>query len=36
MAYSQEKNFINQQIEAQSFKTCSIIFNFAVKIHLVL
>ena len=36
MAFSQELNFINQQIEVETFKTCSIIFNFAVKIHLVL
>ena len=27
---------LNQQIEVETFKICSMIFKFAVKIHLVL
>ena len=37
VAYSQEYNITSQQIEEETFKTsCSMIFKFAVKIHLVL
>ena len=34
MGYSQEQNFINQQIEVEVL-TCSMIFKFAVKISIV-